>query len=119
MLMRAPRYLLQVEGLAMFAGAMALYIHADFSILVLVLLFLIPDLSLIGFAINPRVGAAAYNLVHTEVWPIALGVAGVLTGSDVPIQVALIWLAHIGVDRVLGYGFKYPTAFNDTHLQRL
>jgi|SRR5829696_4525746 len=119
MLMRAPKFLLQTEGLALFAGSIALYLHADYSILALVLLFLAPDLSMVGFAINTKVGAVSYNVVHTETLPIVLGVVGVLTGSDVPVQVALIWLAHIGIDRMLGYGFKYPTAFDDTHFQRL
>jgi hypothetical protein len=50
---------------------------------------------------------------------VALGVAGVLAGTDVAIQVALIWLAHVGVDRLLGYGLKYPGAFRDSHLQRV
>jgi hypothetical protein len=119
MLMRAPRLLLQAEGLALFGGGLALYLHADYAILALVLLFLVPDLSLLGFAINPRVGAISYNAVHTETLPIILGVVGILSGSDVPVQVALIWLAHIGLDRMLGYGLKYPTAFNETHFQRL
>ena len=48
-----------------------------------------------------------------------LATVGVLTGTDVAIQVALIWLTHIGFDRLLGYGLKYPSAFTDTHLQRV
>jgi hypothetical protein len=57
--------------------------------------------------------------VHTYVGPIALGVAGIVGGYETAVQVALIWLTHIGVDRMLGYGLKYPTGFKDTHLQRV
>ena len=67
----------------------------------------------------PGVGAVAYNLTHNLVFPVALGSGGVLADSDVATGVALVWLTHIGVDRLLGYGLKYPTAFKDTHLQRV
>jgi Domain of unknown function (DUF4260) len=114
-----PRLLLRAEGLAVLVGALTLYFHLDFGWVLLVVLALAPDLSMLGYVANPRVGAAAYNLAHTEVWPIALAVAGVLGGVDGLIQVGLIWLAHIGADRVLGYGLKYPSSFKDTHLQRV
>ena len=65
---------------------------------------------MLGYLAGPRVGAATYDLLHFEGFPVMLGLAGVLAGADVPIQLALIWLTHIGVDRVLGYGLKYPTA---------
>ena len=57
--------------------------------------------------------------MHTYVGPVALGATGILADSERAAQVALIWLAHIGMDRLLGYGLKYPTAFKDTHLQRV
>jgi hypothetical protein len=84
-----------------------------------VLLILAPDLSMVGYAAGNRAGAAAYDLVHTSAWPIAVGVAGVLADSGSAVAVALIWLAHIGLDRALGYGLKYATGFKDTHLQRV
>ena len=116
---RLPRLLLRLEGLAVLVAALVLYIHLDFGWLLLVVLFLAPDVSFAAYALGPRVGAFAYNVLHTELWPVALGTFGVAAGSDVAKQLALIWLAHIGVDRLLGYGLKYPTAFRDTHLQRV
>lgn len=116
---RLPHVLLRLEGLAVFAAAIALYFDADYSVLALILLILAPDVSFAAYVAGPRVGALAYNAVHTLTFPIALGVAGVLAESGVPVQVALIWLAHIGMDRLLGYGLKYPSAFKDTHLQRV
>ena len=64
-------------------------------------------------------GAIAYDAAHTELFAVALGTVGVVTDSSAATKVALIWLAHIGADRLLGYGLKYPTAFKDTHFSRL
>lgn len=119
MLDRLPHVLLRLEGLAVLVASLVLYFHADFGWLLLIVLLLAPDLSFAGYAFGQRVGAAAYNTVHTEVFPIALGTAGVVSDAETAISVALIWLAHIGADRLLGYGLKYPTAFKDTHVQRV
>jgi hypothetical protein len=116
---RLPSVLLRVEGLAVAAGALALYFHLGFGWILLVVLALAPDLSAAGYAFGPRVGAVTYDVGHCEALPVAVGVIGVLHGADGHIQVALIWLTHIGADRLLGYGLKYPTAFKDTHLQRV
>ena len=113
------RLALRLEGLAVAAGALALYFDGGHSWLALVLLWLAPDLALVGYLAGNRAGAVAYDLAHFEGWPVALGVIGVLAGSDVAVQLALIWLSHIGIDRLVGYGLKYPTAFKDTHLQRV
>jgi hypothetical protein len=119
MVERLPRGLLHLEGLAVLVGSLALYFHLDFGWLLLVVLFLAPDLSAIGYLGGPRLGALTYDLVHTTAFPVALGVAGALWDADLALQIALIWLAHIGLDRLLGYGLKYPTGFKDTHLQRV
>ena len=103
----------------MLVAAAVLYVELDYSWLLFVALILAPDASFAGYLAGPSVGAAAYNLVHTTVLPLALTVLGVLAESDEAVAVALIWLAHIGVDRALGYGLKYPTAFKDTYFQRL
>jgi hypothetical protein len=116
---RLPRVLLRVEGIALFTGVVALYFNADYPWWLLLVLALAPDLSMIGYLAGPRTGAAAYDAAHTTLLPIALGVGGVLAERDVAIQLALIWLAHIGADRALGYGLKYPTHFKDSHLQRV
>jgi hypothetical protein len=114
-----PRRLLRLEGLVLAVGALALYFDQDFSWVLLVVLVLAPDLSFAGYLGGPRLGAWAYNVAHTTIGPIALGAYGVLADCDRCAQLALIWLTHIGLDRALGYGLKYPTAFKDSHLQRL
>jgi hypothetical protein len=114
-----PRRLLRIEGLAIAAGALTLYFHFGFEWWLLVALVLAPDLSMLGYLAGPRAGALAYELAHTELWPIGLAVVGVVAEVDLLVQLALVWLVHIGADRLLGYGLKYPTGFKDTHLQRV
>jgi hypothetical protein len=116
---RLPGLLLRLEGAVVLAGSLALYFDEGFGWLALVVLALAPDLAMLGYAAGPRAGAIAYDVAHTEALPVALGVVGLLSGDSLPVQLALIWLAHIGADRLLGYGLKYPTAFGDTHLQRV
>jgi Domain of unknown function (DUF4260) len=119
MLERLPRALLHLEGLAVLVGALVLYFDAGYGWLLLLVLFLAPDLSIVGYVGGPSAGAFIYDVVHTYVLPIALGVVGVLGDAEAALQIALIWLAHIGADRLLGYGLKYPTGFRDSHLQRV
>ncbi len=119
MLDRLPHLLLRLEGLAVLAAAVVLYFHKDFGWILFIALILAPDLSFIGYAFGPNVGTIAYNSLHTEILPVALGTLGVVADSTAATKVALIWLAHIGADRLLGYGLKYPTAFRDTHLSRV
>jgi hypothetical protein len=116
---RLPRRLLHLEGLAVLAAALALYFDAGYGWVLLLALFLAPDLSMVGYVGGPAVGALTYNAVHTSVGPIALALVGVLGDAEIATQVALVWLAHIGLDRLLGYGLKYPSGFKPTHLQRV
>jgi hypothetical protein len=119
MIDRLPARLLRLEGLAVAVGALVLYADGGHGWIAFALLVLAPDLSALGYLGGKRVGALTYDLAHTYVGPIALGAGGLLGGSELAIQLALIWLVHIGADRLLGYGLKYPTHFKDTHLQRV
>ena len=74
---------------------------------------------MLGYLANVRLGAAIYNLVHTDTWPLLLGAAAVFEHWNNALLFSLIWTAHIGLDRMLGYGLKYPTFFKDTHLQHV
>jgi hypothetical protein len=86
-LARLPAVLLRAECAAVLGASIALYLDADFSALALVLLFLVPDLSFLGYLAGPRGGAATYNAVHTELWPIVIAALGVLADSSVLTQV--------------------------------
>jgi Domain of unknown function (DUF4260) len=116
---RLPRFLLHLEGVAIAGAALVLYFWADHPWWLFLLLALAPDLAIAAYALGPRIGAAAYDVVHTYALPLVLGAVGVVADSDAAVAVALIWLTHIGVDRALGYGLKYPSGFKDTHLQRV
>jgi hypothetical protein len=116
---RLPRHLLRAEGAAVALAAVAIYFYASYPWWLLLVLALAPDLSMLGFVAGPRVGTAVYNAAHTYVTPVLLGALGVVTETDLVTQVSLIWITHIGVDRAIGYGLKYPTTFKDTHLQRV
>jgi hypothetical protein len=119
MLGRLPRILLHAEGAAVAAVAVTLYFREGYAWWLLLVLALAPDLALLGYAAGPRVGAAAYDALHTYVLPVVLAAIGVLVESDAATAVALIWLTHIGVDRAVGYGLKYPSGPKETHLQRV
>ena len=111
-----PPVLLRVEGAVVLAASLLLY---GGSWALFAALFLVPDLSMLGYLVGPRAGALAYNAFHTHAPPGVLAAFGVLTGGDTALFVALVWFAHIGFDRMVGYGLKYPTGFFDTHLHRL
>jgi hypothetical protein len=116
---RLPRALLHLEGAVVAAAANVLYFHLGYPWWLFLVLILAPDLSMLGYLAGPTVGRATYNAAHTYAVPVLLAVVGVLTGSDGATEIGLVWTAHIGIDRALGYGLKYRTGFKDTHLQRV
>src|SRR5579863_10317566 len=111
-----PKPLLHLEGAAVFIASLYAYQHNHGSWLLFALLFVVPDVSMIGYAFHPRVGAITYNAVHTYVCPLALGGFALFTGKHLPLLLALIWVGHVGFYRGLGFGLKYPSRFKDTHL---
>src|SRR5262249_33975424 len=113
-----PKWLLHTEGAAIFAGSLAIYGIRGYKWWLFAALFLVPDIFMLGYLVDVKLGATLYNLVHTETLPVALGLAAILWRPGL-LAVSLIWLAHIGMDRMLGFGLKYPTRFNDTHLARV
>jgi hypothetical protein len=113
------RILLRLEGLALFAGMTALYAAWGGSWTVYLLLFLVPDLSFLAYLSDAKFGALIYNAAHSYMAPVTLLTFGFGFASPLTLSIALIWLAHIGIDRALGYGLKYSTGFGFTHLGRI
>lgn len=112
--------LLRLEGLAAAIVAAVLYASTGTSWWLFGALWLVPDLSMLGYLVNPCWGARLYNAVHTYVVPATLAVSTLLLhGSGLLLSIALIWVNHIGVDRLLGYGLKYREGFGWTHLGRV
>lgn len=114
-----PRWLLHLEGASIFVLAIFLYRAGHFSWGLCALLFLAPDLFMLGYLIDATWGAAFYNLVHAYVGPVVLLLLSFALPAPQLAPFGLIWLAHLGFDRMLGFGLKYPTFFKDTHLQHV
>jgi hypothetical protein len=114
-----PRWLLQTEGAGYLALSLVLYRAGHFPWWSFAVLFLAPDLFLSGYLVNAKIGSAFYNLAHTLVWPVALLLVSLALPAPQLAPYGLIWLSHLGFDRMLGFGLKYPTYFGDTHLQRV
>lgn len=113
------RIMLHIEGLVVFLSTIALYWHIGANGWMFILLLLAPDLAFLAYMVNKSVGIQLYNLVHTYTLSISLAVISLLAGWQLGIALGLIWTAHIGLDRLVGYGFKYGSEGKDTHLQRL
>ena len=111
---------LRLEGLALAICCIALYSNFGQSWWLFAALILVPDVSMLGYLAEPRVGAGVYNLAHN--WVVAVAwffAAWYLDTGNLSLSLPLILGAHIGIDRALGYGLKLPTIFQDTHLGRI
>jgi hypothetical protein len=114
-----PNLLLRAEAGIVFAVSLLLYGAIGANWILLVVLVLVPDLSMLGYFLGARFGSALYNLFHLLVLPLLLIAFSIFYKQLWLLPYGLIWTAHIGVDRLLGFGLKYPTQFHDTHFQRL
>lgn len=116
---RAVELVLRAEAIALFLAGVLAYLQLNGHPLWLLPLLLAPDLSMIGYVRGPRLGAVTYNLVHnlaTALLALAIGWFAAIA----PLAIAgAVLVAHVGMDRSLGYGLKLPTDFRDTHLGRI
>ena len=112
----APRLWLRLEGLLIFILSIVLFARSGDSWWRFGLLLLVPDISMVGYYVNVRFGAIAYNVVHSYVGPVVWTLVALALGHSTSLPFILIWTAHIGVDRALGYGLKYTESFKKTHL---
>jgi hypothetical protein len=108
--------ILRTEGLIELMVAVSAYRYFGGSWTLFALLFLVPDLSMLGYLVNRRFGARLYNIGHTYISSTLLALCGLAFATPLFYSLALIWAAHIGFDRMVGYGLKYPTGFKTTHL---
>ncbi|HEY3326315.1 MAG TPA: DUF4260 domain-containing protein [Novimethylophilus sp.] len=110
------RLTLRLEGLCVLVAAMLAYSKLGLGWGTFALFFLTPDVSFLGYLTGPRVGAVAYNAAHSYIGAITCIVAGFLLPAPALLCAGIIWCAHIGFDRALGYGLKYSAGFGVTHL---
>lgn len=110
------RTVLRVEGLFVLVLSLMTYAKFGAGWGVFALFFLAPDLSFLGYLAGPRAGAMLYNLAHSQIGALTTLAAGIFLTAPVAVTAGLIWVAHIGFDRALGYGLKYSAGFGFTHL---
>ncbi len=111
--------LVRLEGLAVFVASIILYVHFG-GTWGMSWLVLAPDLGLLAFFVNTRFSSSVYNLFHFYAIPLACIAFHLVTGQGTLLfLISFLWTAHIGIDRLVGFGLKYPTQFKDTHIQRI
>ncbi|MVM28735.1 DUF4260 family protein [Spirosoma sp. HMF4905] len=111
--------LLKSEELIQFLGAIYLFSRLNFAWWWFPALILVPDLGMIGYVINPAVGAVLYNIVHHKGLAIVIGLFGLMTGNPYLMLTGIVLFAHSSMDRMLGYGLKYFDSFKHTSLESL
>ena len=111
--------LIQFEYAFAFFLTLFFYWQSDFSMLLFFVLLLVPDITMIGYAMNPKVGATIYNIGHSFLLPLILLVISIMFAYSALLLISLIWLAHIFMDRAFGFGLKYTDSFKHTHIQNL
>ena len=112
----AVRMLLRLEGAVVLLFAAGVYLQRGGSAVLLVPLILLVDLSMVGYLSGPRLGAMTYNALHGWAAGFAVLAIGTLGGSDWLVLAGAVLVAHVGMDRLFGYGLKYPGSFAETHL---
>lgn len=113
------KIILHIEGLMVLGLSVYFYFHLQFSWIIFLILLFSPDLSILGYLKNVNVGSVVYNLFHTYIVPVIIMICGMLIANETLLMISLIWIAHISMDRMFGFGLKYPTNFQDTHLNRV
>jgi len=116
---RLPIWFERAENLAIAAAVVTGFVHLHFSWWWLLVFFLAFDVSMAGYLIGNRAGAVCYNLAHAYVGPALLLLSYALTGTRWCAFAGLLWAFHVAADRVLGYGLKFVTSFQDTHLGKI
>lgn len=110
------RNTLKLEGFALLSLSILLYASFGGTWLLFIALLLLPDIFMLGYLAGPKVGAFTYNIVHSYFLPACLLATGLFMSHTLILSLGLIWFAHIGLDRMLGYGLKHPDGFEHTHL---
>jgi hypothetical protein len=111
--------ILRAEGLVVFVVCLFWYSNLNASWLLFILLWLVPDISMVGYLKDTKLGAIIYNLVHNYILALVVCAFGIFFGNNLIVSIGVIWVSHIGLDRFMGYGLKYPDSFKHTHIQQL
>ena len=113
---KMPYMILRLEGVVILICSIIILIYLKSNWILNIVVFLLIDISLLGYLSNPKLGATIFNIGHTLSLPIILLIIGILINSSISIQIGIIWVAHIGYDKMKGFGLKYPDSFDSSHL---
>ncbi|WP_193163921.1 DUF4260 domain-containing protein [Microbulbifer hainanensis] len=113
------KWVLRVEGLAILLLSTCMYHFQNYGWETFFIYFLVPDISFLGYLISDRIGAIAYNCAHSLIGPSLFLSLSLFVDNSISQLIGLIWVAHIGFDRALGYGLKYSKGFGYTHLGKI
>ncbi|EIT87366.1 hypothetical protein A374_00290 [Fictibacillus macauensis ZFHKF-1] len=111
--------IIRIENGMAFALSFVLYVRMDYPLWLFFVLLLAPDLTMIGYAMNQKTGARMYNVGHSFILPFLFVVCYVFFSNDYLLIIAIIWIAHICMDRLFGFGLKYKDSFKSTHIQKI
>jgi len=111
--------LIRLENAFVFITAVIIYFMFGFSLWIFLLFLLVPDISMLGYLIDKKIGSYVYNIGHSYIVPILITLFYLVIGENLLLEIALIWLAHISMDRTIGYGLKYTVGFDKTTIQKV
>lgn len=109
----------KLEGIVVFLFCLYFYNQLESSWLMFVLLWIVPDVSMVGYLKNSKLGAMTYNLAHNFIASLLLVALGIFLENSIIISLGIIWTSHVALDRFLGFGLKYENSFKETHVQKL
>ncbi len=112
-------HIIRVENGLGFFISFYIYSQFDFPIWLFFVLLLVPDITMAGYVINRKIGALVYNMGHSFILPLLLAGCYLYMSKDYLLLLSIIWIAHIFMDRLFGFGLKYQNSFNETHIQKL
>ena len=113
------KQLIKWEEAAMFALSIVLIAPLPYAWYWWLVWILAPDLSMIAYLGGDVTGAIGYNLVHHKGVAIAVYILGLYTAHPALEYAGMILFGHSCMDRAMGYGLKYFTGFQDTHLGKI
>ena len=114
-----PNIFLRIEGFVLFIIASIMFFNQNGSWILYIALLFLPDIGMTGYIMNTKLGAITYNLFHTTSIPLILLIIFFVTQQYSLLIFGFVWLAHIGMDRVAGFGLKYTDNFKHTHIQEV
>lgn len=111
--------IIRTEGLTAFLASLYFYNYFAGSWLLFIALFFAPDISLFGYLRDNKTGSVIYNSVHNYILAFVVIMSGIVMVNSNLTSIGLILSAHVGMDRFLGFGLKYPAGIKNTHIQKI